>query len=65
MKSGIPCSFCDNNNCESIPYPVGTRHLCQNCGEEYYNIDAAIYRENQRKKLHELMEQITKAETEQ
>jgi hypothetical protein len=59
------CAFCDNDHCESIPYPRGKRWICQKCGEEHYDMDAAIYREQQRKRLHELLQQIGDAETEQ
>lgn len=53
------------SKCEQIPYPVGKRHLCEDCGAEWYDLDASLYREKQRKQLHELMAKIQNTETEQ
>lgn len=52
------------NDCEPIPYPQGQRWLCGACGSEWFDYDASIWKEKQKKQLHELLERLAKKETE-
>ena len=59
-KDRFPCAFCDNKDCEQIPYPKGLRWQCQLCGQQYLDSDAMDYKYEQSKQVAQLLEQIEK-----
>lgn len=59
MLIKFECKWC-SSQCERIPYPRGNRFLCTRCGEDYFDAEASKYREEQRKRMRELLDQIPK-----
>ena len=56
------CLMFANPECEAIPYPRGRRYLCGDCGAEHFDIEAATYREEQRKQMRKLTETLNKSD---
>lgn len=57
------CNCClSSKYCEAVPYPVGTRWICTFCGDDYYDLEAAMYRDEKRKELHALLDQLPELE---
>ncbi|CAB4199688.1 hypothetical protein UFOVP1351_4 [uncultured Caudovirales phage] len=56
----MKCHHCESE-CEQIPYPKGERYLCGSCGTEHLSVEAAKYREAQRKAMREIAELLNQS----